>query len=328
MFKFNAPQKVFRIGKMKVGGQPGENPKVMIGTIFYERHKIVEDPVEGIFDEKAAEALINKQDSLCENCGLSSMYDVVGISAEAFPKYLDFVADKSENPILLDAWTLDVRLAGLQHVKEVGLSNRIVHNSIMPPEPAAQEVAAIKDAGIKASILLAFNVEDKSPAGAISVLKGTATTKGLIDVAKDAGIEGMMVDLSFANAIPGIGLSCKAIYGVKDQLGLAAGGAPSNATTVWKPFVKDKWGIDIYKAVEATCQAIPIAFGADWLMYGVIEAAPWVIPAVASVDAMALAVANFEFKMPLPEAPCALSKLFPEYIDRLKGMLPPKVEKP
>jgi tetrahydromethanopterin S-methyltransferase subunit H len=328
MFKFKAPQKVFQIGKMKIGGQPGENPKVVIGTIFYERHKIVEDPVEGIFDEKAAEALINKQDTLCDECGLSSMFDVVGISAEAFPKYLDFVADKSENPILLDAWTLDVRLAGLQHVKEVGLSNRIVHNSIMPPAPDPKEIEAIKDAKIKASIILAFNVEDKSPAGAISILKGTPTQKGLLDVAKEAGIEGEMVDLSFANAVPGIGLSCKAIYAVKDQLGLAVGGAPSNATTVWKPFVKEKWGVDIYKAVEATSQAIPIAFGADWLMYGVIEAAPWIIPAVAAVDAMVLSVANFEYKMPLPEGPNALSKLFPEYIDRLKGMLPPKVEKP
>ncbi|MBC7131437.1 tetrahydromethanopterin S-methyltransferase subunit H, partial [Candidatus Bathyarchaeota archaeon] len=55
MFKFNTPQQVFEIGNVKVGGQPGETPTVLIASIFYEGHHIVKDPDKGEFDAKAAE---------------------------------------------------------------------------------------------------------------------------------------------------------------------------------------------------------------------------------------------------------------------------------
>ena len=128
MLKFKAPQKVFQIGKVKIGGQPGENPKVMIGTIFYEKHKIMIDEKKGDFDKKAAEALINKQDKLCEETGLQSMLDVVCISIEGIPKILDFVAKVTDSPMLFDAWKMDTKLAGLKYISQVGLSDRIVYN--------------------------------------------------------------------------------------------------------------------------------------------------------------------------------------------------------
>ncbi|RJS86070.1 tetrahydromethanopterin S-methyltransferase subunit H, partial [Candidatus Bathyarchaeota archaeon] len=36
MFKFNKKQKIFEIGKVKIGGQPGELPTVLIGSLFHE----------------------------------------------------------------------------------------------------------------------------------------------------------------------------------------------------------------------------------------------------------------------------------------------------
>jgi tetrahydromethanopterin S-methyltransferase subunit H len=35
MFKFKAEQKIFDIGGVKFGGQPGEVPTVLIGSMFY-----------------------------------------------------------------------------------------------------------------------------------------------------------------------------------------------------------------------------------------------------------------------------------------------------
>ncbi|MEM5818410.1 MAG: tetrahydromethanopterin S-methyltransferase subunit H, partial [Desulfitobacterium hafniense] len=43
MFKFTAQQHVYDINGVKVGGQPGEYPTVLIGSIFYRGHKIVSD---------------------------------------------------------------------------------------------------------------------------------------------------------------------------------------------------------------------------------------------------------------------------------------------
>ena len=50
MFKFEKEQKVFDIAGVIVGGQPGEYPTVLIGSIFYDRHKIVTDIMKGEFD--------------------------------------------------------------------------------------------------------------------------------------------------------------------------------------------------------------------------------------------------------------------------------------
>ena len=44
MFKFEKEQMVVEIAGRKFGGQPGEYPTALAGTIFYARHKIVEDP--------------------------------------------------------------------------------------------------------------------------------------------------------------------------------------------------------------------------------------------------------------------------------------------
>ena len=48
MFKFAGDQSVFDIGGVKIGGQPGENPTVMIGSIFYKGDKLVQDERKGI----------------------------------------------------------------------------------------------------------------------------------------------------------------------------------------------------------------------------------------------------------------------------------------
>ena len=41
MFRFDKKQEVFEFGKIKVGGQPGEYPTVLVSTMFYLKHKIV-----------------------------------------------------------------------------------------------------------------------------------------------------------------------------------------------------------------------------------------------------------------------------------------------
>jgi tetrahydromethanopterin S-methyltransferase subunit H len=58
LFKFERKQEIFDIGGIKVGGQPGELPTVLVGSIFHEGHKIVKDRFSGVFDK--AEAEINK----------------------------------------------------------------------------------------------------------------------------------------------------------------------------------------------------------------------------------------------------------------------------
>ena len=39
MFKFQKEQEIVNIAGVKIGGQPGELPTVLAGTIFYDKHE-------------------------------------------------------------------------------------------------------------------------------------------------------------------------------------------------------------------------------------------------------------------------------------------------
>ncbi len=46
--------KTFEVGNVRVGGSHSQIPTVLIGSIFYMRHKIVKDEMSGDFDENRA----------------------------------------------------------------------------------------------------------------------------------------------------------------------------------------------------------------------------------------------------------------------------------
>ena len=60
MLEFNREQKVIQIGSIKVGGQPGENPVVMVGSVFYAKHQALLDEKTGKFDKNLVEKEVNE----------------------------------------------------------------------------------------------------------------------------------------------------------------------------------------------------------------------------------------------------------------------------
>jgi tetrahydromethanopterin S-methyltransferase subunit H len=321
MFKFKAPQKIFQIGKVKIGGQPGELPKVLIGTIFYEKHKIVKDPEKGIFDREKAEGLIKRQEELSDLTGNPCGLDVVCTSLESACKYIDFVSEVTDVPISTDIWKPEIRIALLKHIAEVGLSDRIIYNSIMSvPTPKEDEINAIKESKVKAAILLCYNIKDRTAKGVLSLLKGTKEQKGMLKIAEEAGIKKPLVDTTIFTYVPSIGVGAKACLMVKDELGIPVGGSPGNATTMGGPLWKmaKPWGLDTFKACEAASQVVPLVLGADFLLYGTIESAPWIFPACAMVDAMLATAARTEFGISPLTTEHPLYKLFPEFVEKLE----------
>ena len=129
-----------------MGGNPGELPTVLIGTIFYEKHKIVKDPEKGIINKEKAEELIKRQEELSDLTGNPCGLDVVCTSFESAIKYLEFISEVTDVPILTDIWKPEIKIALLKHIAEVGLSDRIIYNSIMSvPFPKEDEIDAIKE---------------------------------------------------------------------------------------------------------------------------------------------------------------------------------------
>jgi tetrahydromethanopterin S-methyltransferase subunit H len=188
------------------------------------------------------------------------------------------------------------------------------------PIPKEEELKAIKDSGVKASIVLCYNVKDRTAKGVISLLKGTAEQKGMLKIAEEAGIEKPLVDATIFTYVPSIGVGAKACFMVKEELGLPVGGSPGNATTMGGPLWKlaKPWGIDTFKACEAASQVVPLALGADFLLYGTIESAPWIFPACAMVDAMLATVAKAEFGINTLTKEHPLYKLFPDFVEKIE----------
>lgn len=153
---FDKEQRILEIGDIKVGGQLGEQPTVLIGSIFHRGHKVLEDPKKGTFDRRQAERLIRRQEALSERTGNPCMLDVVGETSEALIRCIDFVAGVTEAPFLINGPNKAVRVDAARHVVEAGLMNRAVYTSLNYTA-TPEECAAIKELGMRAAVIQAFN---------------------------------------------------------------------------------------------------------------------------------------------------------------------------
>lgn len=289
MWHFKKEQKIFKIGEVNVGGQPGEYPTVLIGSIFYDRHRIVKDHVDGAFNKMAAEELLNRQVELSEKTANPCMVDIVALTPRAIRKYIDFVVDTSEIPILVDSSSMAVRVAGVEHAREVGLEEKIVYNSINY-RIDKREIAALSREKVKAAVLLCYNPENVWPIGRVEILKGDSSHAGLLRIASDTGIEKLLVDSAVLDA-PSISIAAEAIALVKEEFGLPCGGGPVNAISEWHRL--SEFG----KTAKMVCTATAVTSlqfaGASFVLYGPIEKADVVFPAAAMTDALIAYNARF-----------------------------------
>jgi len=276
LLNFKAAQKRYEIGKVKIGGVPGERPTVLVGTIFYNKQKIVTDHNMGEFDREKAEACIKTQEEFSDKTGNPHMLDVVGASPEAMKKYLDFVSSVTDAPILLDGVSSDIRIAGLDYVKATELKNPIIYNSILPDYKAA-EIDKIRETKTRNILLLAFNMKEFTSAGRVKAIKS------LIPIVTGAGADQLLIDTTVID-IPSLGMACKALTELKDELGYPVGCGAHNAIGTWKG-LKKKMGMQAHDPSMAVAGGITVALGADFVLYGPIETANYMFPAIAMIDA-------------------------------------------
>jgi len=293
MFRFEKEQKIFEIGNVKIGGQPAELPTALIGSIFWLGQKMVQDANKGVFNAKEAEDIINKMQSLSDLTGVPFLFDVVGTTTEAFQKYLDFIADHSEAPFLMDAMSPKVRMETAAYIKQVGLQNRTVYNTIYKG-CSKVELEKVKESGITASIVLADNPKDNSLEGKLNILEEA------LALAKEAGIEKPLIDTAIPAFAPDMGTAVRAIHYIKEKFGYPTGLGTGNVVTTMG-WVKANVVKEFRKGCVTATNAIMQTMGANWLMFGPAEQADWVFPAVAIVDTyVASAMADLDIR-PLNE---------------------------
>jgi tetrahydromethanopterin S-methyltransferase subunit H len=277
MRKFDQEQKVYRIGDVEIGGQPGERPTVLIGSIFFARHQIVQDARLGIFDEEKADALLNAEAEVSAFTGNPRFVDPVGDTSEALIRYIEFIARRTTAPILVDSPLQKVRIEALRHFSGTDLMSRLVYNSIAE-DRTEQELAAIRASGIQSAIVLAFSMKAMKPAQRVKLLEDE-----LLPAAFSAGIKNILIDTGVLD-IASASWSALCIREVKARLGYPAGCAPANAICTWEK-MKVR-GQTAYTSAMAAALAMMAFEGADFLLYGPMRFAPWVYPAIAAANAL------------------------------------------
>ncbi len=271
---FKTKQTVASISGVNVGGQPGENPTCIIPSIFYDGHKIVSDPIRGEFGKPQAETLINRAEELSEKTGNPFFIDVMATTAEALTRYIEFVTDQTSVPFLVDSISREAKLQAVMHIQKVGLTEKAIYNSINFLS-TPQELTALRDAGVKSAVLLAYDS------------KGNRETvlPDLLKVAEGAKIKNVLVDTAVLQ-VSSIGTAAKALYAIKEKFGLPAGCAPANAISIWKKLRAGEFGPDARKVCLGASTLYTQMMGADFVIAGPIDYADTVFPVVAMADAI------------------------------------------
>ncbi|MCD1296188.1 tetrahydromethanopterin S-methyltransferase subunit H [Methanocella sp. CWC-04] len=288
MFKYGNEQKVYEFGRAKVGGQPGEYPTVLAGSIFYNKQKILIDGKKGVFDKEGAEKLVRTQEEMSDITGNPCWLQIVAETDESMQKYIEWYADAGKDAFLVDSTVASVRVAGAKRADEIGVTDRVIYNSI---NAAAQpdEIEAIKTCKFNSCIILGFNPMDMSVKGRMEMLtKGAAgQTKGMIEIGTEKGITRPLIDVAATPLGSGSGATYRSIFAVKSQLGEPVGGGYHNIPSAWswlKKFKKLPGKENAYMPSDIGSNLIAITLGCDFCLYGPIDHAVEVFPAVAMND--------------------------------------------
>ena len=292
-FKFNTKQNIYTVGRAKVGGQPGELPTFLIGSIFWLGQKMVQDANKGIFDAKVAEQIINTMQTQSDITGVQFAFDIVGTTELAFEKYIDFVAKHSDAPLMLDAMSPKTRMAAADMAKKMGLADRCLYNSVYKGVTDA-ELAKLKESGIKMSIVLADDPKDTTLEGKMKVIQEA------LALAEKGGITKPLIDTAIPAFAPDMGTAVRTIPIMKEKYGHPVGLGSGNVVTTMG-WVKANVAKEFRPGCRTATNAIMQTVGANWLMIGPAEQAEWVFPAVAVTDTYIASAAGDLGTRPLEE---------------------------
>ena len=262
MFVFKKEQQVVECGGISIGGNPGENPTVLVGGMFFAGQPIVQDTKEGKFDPAMTSEWLSVADSMVEKTGHPLIIQVYGRSPTAMEKHLSFVADNFTGPIMFESTNMAARMRGIEICEEIGLADRFIYNSINL-STTEEELQKLKESPLKTAVVLGWSPR------ATSLPQRMDTINQAIDSAKKIGIEKMLIDPATMPVGAGFGLDYRTLLAIKSELGLPTCIGSHNAPSAWKFLKQEEFNDEqahLSAIVSSTIAAQVLA--ADCIMYG------------------------------------------------------------
>jgi tetrahydromethanopterin S-methyltransferase subunit H len=321
LFHFETPQKVMKIGHIEVGGQPGERPPILFANMFQTGHKIVQSRKPPTWDKVRALEEIKLVEEMSNETGIPAIIGIVAPSEDEIKAYCEWFLSVNDTMVFqIDTWTEKARRAGARFVKEAGVQDRFNYNSISAWDPdIPDQVAELKECGIKSVILQPFDTEDKRATGRLKSLR-----KILNDI-EGGDFESILVDSTTMN-LPTQGFCFLANRMVKEEFGLPVGNAPANGSYMWRACL-EQWGRPAFQGMDAAMHGIGAIMWSDWMAYGPTTGTRRVFAAVAAAVAMVTVMA-WDEGLALPEDPNhPLNKHFSNEVEFMRGLQPARSDR-
>ena len=158
----------------------------------------------------------------------------------------------------------------------------------------ADELAAVADTDISASIVLGFNPMEAGVEGKINIWEngGSVLDKGLMEMAEECGITKPFMDVAITPLGQGAGPALRTSYAVKSKWGLPVGSGIHNVPSAWdwlrtykKPVEKGGLGhAEAWPVCDVGSNLIQQTVGGDFVLFGPIENARMAFPACGMAD--------------------------------------------
>ncbi len=287
MFVFKRDQKVVDFGGIPIGGQPGENPTVLVGGLFFKGQPLVKDTREGLFDKDLAKKWVDTGIEMSKKTGHPLIIQAYGRTDTAMERHISWLTENFDGPFMFESVRAEARIRGIQYCEEVGLQDRAIFNSINL-SMKDDEKAALRNSSLNMAVVLGWSPR------ATSLTDRMNTIKSMLDEAQSMGIERVVVDPATMPVGAGYGLEYRTTLAIKSELGLPTCLGPHNAPSAWR-FIKQS-GFDdesTHMSAVVASTVIAQAFATDCIMYGSMIRTKEVFTAVALIgNAIAAVVAE------------------------------------
>jgi len=151
----------------------------------------------------------------------------------------------------------------------------------------ADEIAAVKESDISASIVLGFNPMEAGVEGKLNIWEngGSVLDQGLLPMSEDCGIDKPLMDVAITPLGQGAGPALRTSFAVKSKWGLPVGSGIHNVPSAWdwlRGYKKDH--PEAWPVCDVGSNLIQQSVGGDFVLIGPIENAKMAFPACAMAD--------------------------------------------
>ncbi len=190
----------YTYGNIKLGRGQFDLPPVLIGTIFYQNETIVDRKNPEVFSTQKAIKRIETHQSLSEKYKIPNLIEISATTPKSMIKYLEFYLDHFNPPFILGG-NLESRIAGIEYLKENGITTeQYIYNTISNLKNK-KEVEVIRKFKIKSVVILILGSENMTSNQRYTYLtdKNQPNNVNIIDGLKDIGVERIWIDGGVVN---------------------------------------------------------------------------------------------------------------------------------